>query len=58
MSEGFKRTVIFKKNGKTETMRLNGFTEDPASDLSYYKRSTLEGLLGSDKKSPFMIVVK
>jgi hypothetical protein len=52
------RTIVFKRDGKKEAVRLTGFTDDPASDLTYYKRRELESLIRADKNSPIMIVVK
>lgn len=52
------RIVTFKRKGKKHKMTVGGFTEDPADDLSRFKRSELESILNCDKNSPIMIRVK
>ena len=53
-----RRVILFKKKGAVSKVTLTGFTDDPARDLAYYDRKELERLLGADRKSPIMIVVK
>ena len=52
------RVILFKRGGKVERIKLTGFTDDPAQDLTYYTRRELEKMLTADKSSPVMIVVK
>ncbi|CAM0008716.1 hypothetical protein VPHK435_0015 [Vibrio phage K435] len=52
------RIVTFKRGGKVTKMKIGGFTDDPADDLSRFSRIELEKILMSDKNSPIMIRVK
>lgn len=53
-----KKTVVFKSNGKCKVKEVGGFSDDPAHDLSNYSRSEIEAMLGADKNSPILVVVK
>jgi len=42
------RTIFFRKDGKMESKKVAGFSDDPAKDLGGYSHKELQEIAGID----------